>query len=1102
MGFRAAVRRLFSLADTNGAPYQPVRFSHSLLHGRGLLGTVTREQALSIPGIQRGRNMICSISTLPLAATGSDNRRRTHPLLTQYDDDVPNVVVMAQTIEDLLFESVAWWRVTSYDWTSDGYPVPASIQRYAPGNVSMQPPSDYQRGYLPSGLPTDGVVWMDGEPVLFKQVIRFDSPNPPILEVAARSIRRAMALDAAAEMYADSPRPMDYFTSSDPTADPAGDDIIAQVLTDWKAARKERSTAYVPVALKYNEVQQPTPADLQLVQLQQRVGLDVANALGIDPEDLGISTTSRTYQNGVDRRRDRINDVLSPYMSAVTDRLNMPDVTSPDTTIAFQLDNYLKADPKTRAEVQSIYVGMGVMSREYVARQEGLAPEDIPAAPMAPAAPRPAIQAGEAIVGEQMSRHRELTFNRHTVEFEAATTASFAIDAETRTITGLAVPWNQSATSNGKAYRFLPGSLKYAAVNRVKLLRDHNYTLAIGKAVKLVETEKGLEATFKVAEGARGDEALALALEEVLDGLSIGVDFREEHVSPDPQRPGGYVVSQAALREISLTPMPAFDDSRLTSVRASDEGVKMHTCDRCGTQLTPGVAHTCAGSGQFNADIAQEFATFMAARESGGKKDKAPITQEERNDAAVQAQRGDNEAAQRMDNMGAASLGDPEVERERNTRPGDPTSTAYVDEKHPAGRTGTATTWEGRSGDDKRATTNEHPPQDAQFSADLAAFMASRRRPVDPTGRRTGVTQVREALPYTFSRRAVNGDVQFSTSSPHNFHTDLLTMARSGDDGSKDTGQFTDAGKRVMGLIRAQFDVDTADVNELYPNIQRPDMFVDQRDYRRPIWDMIGRGDVPGGGVPFTFPKFSSASGLVGAHTEGTEPASGTYVTTDQTITPGAISGKASLTREVWTRPGNPATASLVWNQMVRGYWEAAESAAAAFLNTLTAATDIALTTGATGTTLTNQLENALAQLQLVRGYDFRAGVLEGALYGRLIEATDADGRKIYPILGPQNASGQSQTRYMGIDVAGYQMVPSWALASTPGASNNSWLFDPSTIYGWISAPERLEFPGTAPAGAGAYAPVAMVDLAIWGWRALANTDIGGVRQITYDTTV
>ena len=76
--------------------------------------------------------------------------------------------------------------------------------------------------------------------------------------------------------------------------------------------------------------------------------------------------------------------------------------------------------------------------------------------------------------------------------------------------------------------------------------------------------------------------------------------------------------------------------------------------------------------------------------------------------------------------------------------------------------------------------------------------------------------------------------------------------------------------------------------------------------------------------------------------------------------------------------------------------------------------------------------------------------------------------------------------------------VPAWALASTPGAANNSWLFDPMFVHGWSTGPTRLEFPGTD--SSGGYAPIAMVDIGLFGYKAFANSDISAVRQIVFDS--
>src|SRR5690606_28752982 len=147
---------------------------------------------------------------------------------------------------------------------------------------------------------------------------------------------------------------------------------------------------------------------------------------------------------------------------------------------------------------------------------------------------------------------------------------------------------------------------------------------------------------------------------------------------------------------------------------------------------------------------------------------------------------------------------------------------------------------------------------------------------------------------------------------------------------------------------------------------------------------------------------------------------------------------------------------------------------------------------------LVNEWDAAVADLQFARGYDFSVLLLEQVLYKAFVAAEDGNGRKLVPQINPQNANSQAARRFVQLDLAGVLGVPSWALASTPGSPNNSWLFDPMFVHGWATAPQRLEFPGTDTTGG--YAPVAYVDIAVWGYKALANSDIGAVRQVIYDS--
>jgi len=959
--------------------------------------TVSRTAALSVPAVQRGRNLICSISTLPLEQRGPDLRIVRNPLLEQIDPDVPNVVTLAQTIEDLLFEGTSWWRITAF--AADGYPVYARHLDHS--SVSLNPPIGRAPAPLPSGIDPRGkrVVWVDGHELAATLVIRFDSPNPALLRVGGRAIRRAMLLDRAAAMYADDPRPADFFTPAE-GADPVDDDDVKALLAEWRVARKARSTAYVPAALKYNTVDTPTPVDLQLVDLQRQATLDIANLLGLDPEDLGVSTTSRTYQNATDRRQDRINDVLSPYMRAITDRLGMGDVTKRGFMVNFRLDDYMRADPLTRWSVYEKAVAMQAMTVEEVRadeRRAALPPGAFPApAPAAPAAPEPAaprVDHGLAAVLQ-----RTITFDGDRVAFTAdIPVARFSVDVGQRIIAGLALPYGRIAVRNGNRFRFAASSLRWSDLRRVKLLRDHDYSQAVGHAIQLTETPDGVQMQFRVARGIEGDRVLALAEDGVLDGLSVGVDF--ERVADDPENAGVHLVHLAALREVSITAMPAFDDARVTSLAASrdPEGDAM-PCTTCGQMHAVGAA--CQ-----TAPLAPP-ATFVATLPPAPAP--APVA------------------------------------------PAGPTPQQMAAAFQAMGWT---------------------PPTAAPVVA--PAVVPDVRQVVDPT--RGPAALVRDPVPYTFDRI---GNLQPGS---HEFSSDLFNGIERGD---------TAAYQRALTFVSEQF-VITTDVDELNPTRQRPDMYVDQRAFRYPVWESINKGTLPDI-TPFTFPKFSSASGLVAAHVEGTEPSLGTFVATGQTVTPSAVSGKVKLSRETWDQGGNPQVGALIWRRMEAAWYEALEASAVAVLDAATP-TGITFTTGGgtTGQTLDSEITAAFAALQYIRGgFTMDVGFAQIDLYKALIAAKDTTGRRLYPALGPMNAVGTVTSRFAALDVNGVLFYPAWALAATGVVAASSYLFDRDSVHGWATVPNRIDIDKTE---------VANVYIGLWGYKATAISDINGVRELIYD---
>lgn len=335
-------------------------------------GPVSRRSALQVPAIKRGRDLIPgTLGTLPLDLYGPQNTLSVSDLLAQPERNTPRSVTMAKTYEDLWFEGVAWWYVTEFGW--HGYPT--KVRRLDPRTVNVR--IDGKVYVTPEG--NQGMQW---EYVEDSRLIRFDSPTEPVLTAGARAIRASLTLDAAALRYADGAPMQDYFKPSD-GYDPDQDEVD-ETLDAWLAARRQRATGYVPSGFVY-ELNQFDAQKLQLAEARQHAVLELSRVMGVDPEDLGVSTTSRTYQNSQERYQARIKDTLRPYMVAVEERLSMNDVTPRGYDARTRVAELLRSDDKTRFEAYKLGLEVGAIGTDEVRELERKAPLAQPPAPAAPA---------------------------------------------------------------------------------------------------------------------------------------------------------------------------------------------------------------------------------------------------------------------------------------------------------------------------------------------------------------------------------------------------------------------------------------------------------------------------------------------------------------------------------------------------------------------------------------------------------------------------------------------------------------------------------------------------------------------------------------------
>ena len=140
-------------------------------------------------------------------------------------------------------------------------------------------------------------------------------------------------------------------------------------------------------------------------------------------------------------------------------------------------------------------------------------------------------------------------------------TRSFEVrlDAETREVVGLAVPYGQRADIGG-AYQeeFVPGAIR--SVEDVKLFWQHSEP--IGKILEGRDTPDGFEIRAKISDTPRGNEAYTLLKDNVINKFSVGF-------VPVEQTRDGNVVTRTLvdLKEVSLVSFPAFAGASVAEVR-------------------------------------------------------------------------------------------------------------------------------------------------------------------------------------------------------------------------------------------------------------------------------------------------------------------------------------------------------------------------------------------------------------------------------------------------------------------------------------------------------------------------------------------------------
>lgn len=144
-----------------------------------------------------------------------------------------------------------------------------------------------------------------------------------------------------------------------------------------------------------------------------------------------------------------------------------------------------------------------------------------------------------------------------------------AVNEEARTVIGRCAPYDTVSYLTPKGpngERVLRGAFSKSIQERagkIFLYREHDRAHAIGRSTEWQEEPDGLLGSFHVRSAPLGDEVLAELRDGYLPGMSCG--FRP--IKTRRGRDGVTEVVEAALMEVSLVSIPAYDGAEVLALR-------------------------------------------------------------------------------------------------------------------------------------------------------------------------------------------------------------------------------------------------------------------------------------------------------------------------------------------------------------------------------------------------------------------------------------------------------------------------------------------------------------------------------------------------------
>lgn len=314
---------------------------------------LTRNRAMKIAAVAKARRIIAGrIGALSLVAVKGESELPTQPpLLAQPERGLARSTSITWTTDALFFHGRAFWHIT--DRTHDGFPAHV---RWVPEGAA--------------GVNSDGQLETAfGKPVHPRDSIRFDGIDAGLLTDASDTLRRALELNRAAARAEENPVPIVNLKNN---GEDLNNEEIDEMIERFEQKRRTSAVGYTSRGLEVQTFGAP-PENL-LIDARKTIILEIARHTGLPAAklDAAIEGTALTYTNRVTENQQLIDEVLSPFMTSIADRLSMDDLTPHGTAVRFNTDSLTTPDIAARYAYYATGIDAGIITAPEARAAEGL----------------------------------------------------------------------------------------------------------------------------------------------------------------------------------------------------------------------------------------------------------------------------------------------------------------------------------------------------------------------------------------------------------------------------------------------------------------------------------------------------------------------------------------------------------------------------------------------------------------------------------------------------------------------------------------------------------------------------------------------------------